>query len=52
MLVLDGMVNLAESDTEAYTHKLMNLPAENYGGKNVLILGGGDGALIKVKCFT
>jgi len=48
MLILDGMVNLAESDTEEYTHTLMNLPAEDYSGKNVLILGGGDGALIKV----
>ena len=26
MLLLDGLVNLAESDTEAYTHKLMGLP--------------------------
>ena len=26
MLILDGAVNLAESDTEAYTHSLMNLP--------------------------
>ena len=26
MLVLDGFVNIAESDTEAYTHKLMGLP--------------------------
>ena len=41
------MTNLAESDTEAYTHSLMNLPAEDYSDKEVLILGGGDGALIK-----
>ena len=46
-LILDGMINLAESDTEAYTHNLMNLPSENYKDKEVLILGGGDGALIK-----
>ena len=26
MLILDGAVNLAESDTEAYTYSLMNLP--------------------------
>ena len=26
MLVLDGFVNIAESDTSAYTHKLMGLP--------------------------
>ena len=26
VLLLDGLVNLAEGDTEAYTHKLMGLP--------------------------
>ncbi len=26
MLLLDGLVNLAESDTQAYTHMLMGLP--------------------------
>ena len=26
VLILDGAVNLAENDTEAYTHSLMNLP--------------------------
>ena len=26
LLILDGAVNLAENDTEAYTHSLMNLP--------------------------
>ena len=30
LLILDGMTNLAESDTEAYTHSLMNLPSEIY----------------------
>lgn len=47
LLILDGMANLAESDTVTYTHALMNLPTENYKDKNVLILGGGDGALLK-----
>ena len=30
MLILDGFANLAEIDTEDYTHSLMNLPHENY----------------------
>ena len=30
LLILDGFANLAESDTVAYTHSLMNLPHENY----------------------
>merc|ERR1719367_2213990 len=46
MLILDGFANLAEIDTEDYTHSLMNLPHENYKGKEVLILGGGDGGLM------
>ena len=47
LLCLDYMTNLAESDTQAYTHSVMNLPHEDFGGKEVLILGGGDGALMK-----
>lgn len=49
ILVLDGFVNIAESDTESYTHKLMGLPelASKYGGTRILILGGGDGGLLK-----
>ncbi|TRY80669.1 hypothetical protein TCAL_15518, partial [Tigriopus californicus] len=46
LLILDDMTNLAETDTLPYTHTLMNLPKENYEGKEVLILGGGDGALM------
>jgi spermidine synthase len=30
LLLLDGLTNLAELDTEAYTHTLMNLPHEDY----------------------
>lgn len=45
MLVLDNLQNLAESDTE-YTHGLMNKGVDEYKGKTVLILGGGDGALL------
>jgi len=47
ILILDDMVSLAEKDTVEYTHTLMNFPNENYGGKEVLILGGGDGGLLK-----
>jgi len=49
ILMLDGMTNLAEADTVGYTHALMDLPkeTENYGNSRVLILGGGDGALMK-----
>ena len=42
-LVLDGQVNLSEADL-LYTLTLMN--DEEYGGADVLILGGGDGALL------
>jgi len=45
MLVLDGYVNLAESDT-VYTHNLMCKGSISYKEKDVLILGGGDGALL------
>lgn len=47
LLILDDYTNLAESDTKTYTHSVMNLPHENFEGKEVLILGGGDGALMK-----
>jgi hypothetical protein len=30
LLCLDYLANLAASDTEAYTHGVMNLPHENY----------------------
>jgi len=44
-LVLDGFINLAESDL-VYTHTLMCHGKQEYKGKEVLILGGGDGALL------
>ena len=44
-LVLDGFMNLAESDM-AYTTSLMCWGKQQYEGKEVLILGGGDGALL------
>jgi len=44
-LVLDGLINLAESDL-VYTHTLMCHGKQEYKGKEVLILGGGDGALL------
>lgn len=45
VLVLDGFTNLAESDL-AYTQALMCHGVQDYKAKDVLILGGGDGALL------
>nr|CAG4644034.1 EOG090X07PL [Lepidurus arcticus] len=45
LLVLDGLQNLAESDL-VYTETLMQRGKLNYAHKRVLILGGGDGALL------
>lgn len=48
-LILDGLVNYAESDRVDYTHNLMCLNSgfeSKYKDANVLILGGGDGALM------
>ncbi|XP_041864886.1 spermine synthase isoform X2 [Melanotaenia boesemani] len=45
ILVLDGDVNLAESDI-AYTRAITGNGKENYAGKEVLILGGGDGGIL------
>ncbi|CAD7668108.1 unnamed protein product [Nyctereutes procyonoides] len=43
ILILSGDVNLAESDL-AYTQAITGSGKEDYSGKDVLILGGGDGA--------
>uniref|UniRef100_A0A672H4I1 Spermine synthase n=1 Tax=Salarias fasciatus TaxID=181472 RepID=A0A672H4I1_SALFA len=45
ILVLDGDVNLAESDF-AYTQAITGNGRESYAGKEVLILGGGDGGIL------
>uniref|UniRef100_A0A674NMT2 Spermine synthase n=1 Tax=Takifugu rubripes TaxID=31033 RepID=A0A674NMT2_TAKRU len=45
ILVLNGDINLADSDT-AYTHAIMGSGKESYTGKEVLILGGGDGGIL------
>lgn len=45
VLILDGLVNLAEADL-AYTEAIMKRGEVDYTGKDVLILGGGDGALL------
>ncbi|GBM00832.1 Spermine synthase [Araneus ventricosus] len=44
-LILDDLQNLAESDIN-YTHGVMKYGSISYTGKEVLILGGGDGALL------
>ncbi|XP_051258158.1 spermine synthase [Dicentrarchus labrax] len=45
ILVLNGDINLAESDF-AYTQAIIGSGKENYAGKEVLILGGGDGGIL------
>ncbi|XP_041947858.1 spermine synthase isoform X2 [Alosa alosa] len=45
ILILNGDVNLAESDL-AYTQAIMGSGKESYAGKEVLILGGGDGGIL------
>lgn len=44
-LFLDDLQNLAEADL-AYTHGLMKYGINQYKGKEILILGGGDGGLL------
>lgn len=45
MLVLDDLQNIAESDL-IYTETLMGRGIEDYKNKEIVILGGGDGALL------
>nr|CAD7450121.1 unnamed protein product [Timema bartmani]CAD7461473.1 unnamed protein product [Timema tahoe] len=45
LLVLDNLQNISESDL-IYTESLMQRGKENYEGKEIVILGGGDGALL------
>lgn len=45
-LLLDDLQNLAEKDIN-YTHGLMKYPSVSYADKEVLILGGGDGGLLR-----
>ncbi|PNF24548.1 hypothetical protein B7P43_G05380 [Cryptotermes secundus] len=45
LLILDDLQNMSESDL-IYTETLMQRGKENYEGKEIVILGGGDGALL------
>lgn len=45
MLVLDELQNISEADL-IYTETLMQRGKENYAGKDIVILGGGDGGLL------
>ncbi|XP_069684306.1 spermine synthase isoform X1 [Periplaneta americana] len=45
LLVLDDLQNISESDL-IYTETLMQRGKESYEGKEIVILGGGDGALL------
>ncbi|XP_042355288.1 spermine synthase-like [Plectropomus leopardus] len=47
VLILDDDLNLSESDL-AYTQAIMGNGRENFEGKEVLILGGGDGGILSV----
>ena len=46
VLVLDNDVNIAESDY-IYTETITGSGQEDYSGKTVLILGGGDGGMLR-----
>ncbi|XP_063975287.1 spermine synthase isoform X1 [Diachasmimorpha longicaudata] len=45
LLVLDELQNMSEADL-IYTETLMQRGKENYTGKEIVILGGGDGGLL------
>ncbi|XP_033318105.1 spermine synthase isoform X2 [Bombus vancouverensis nearcticus] len=45
LLVLDELQNISEADL-IYTETLMQRGKENYTGKEIVILGGGDGGLL------
>ncbi|PIK44254.1 putative spermine synthase-like [Apostichopus japonicus] len=45
VLILDSDINIAESDL-AYTLTITGSGREDYQGKEVLILGGGDGGIL------
>lgn len=45
IMVFMFLADLAESDL-AYTQAIMGSGKENYAGKEVLILGGGDGGIL------
>ncbi|XP_025993705.1 spermine synthase isoform X3 [Solenopsis invicta] len=45
LLVLDELQNMSEADL-IYTETLMQRGKENYAGKEIVILGGGDGGLL------
>ena len=46
VLLLDDEINIAESD-QVYAEKLIGGGREEYEGKDVLILGGGDGGVLR-----
>ena len=46
VLILDDEINIAESD-QIYAEKIIGGGQEEYQGKNVLILGGGDGGVLR-----
>ena len=48
VLVLDGVIQLTERDEMAYQEMIVNLPMMSHPDpKNVLIIGGGDGGVLR-----
>lgn len=45
-LLLDELQTISENDLTVYTHSIMQKGKINYFNKRILILGGGDGALL------
>jgi len=51
VLVLDGVIQLTERDECAYQEMIVNLPMMSHPQpKNVLIIGGGDGGVLREVC--
>lgn len=47
MLTLDGIIQLTQFDNHAYHEMLTHVPMQLANAKNVLIIGGGDGGILK-----
>lgn len=51
MLVLDGVIQLTEFDTHAYHEMITHVPINAHPNpKRILVVGGGDGGVIKEVC--
>ena len=51
VLVLDGVIQLTERDEHAYQEMIAQIPLHCHSNpKNVLIVGGGDGGVLREVC--